>query len=48
MKIQTEILVVTIASIISLLIGIINIIFKLKISAKQNEIELNKIKIDIF
>ena len=47
-EIQTEILVVTIASIPSLLIGIINIIFNQKISAKQNEIELKKTKIDLF
>lgn len=48
MKKQTELLVVTIASITSLLIGIMNIIFNLKTSAKQNEIELNKTKIPIF
>lgn len=48
MEIQTEIIVVIIASIASLIIGIINIIFNQKISAKQNEIELKKTKIDLF
>jgi hypothetical protein len=48
MEIETEILVVIIASIASLLIGIINIFFNQKISAKQNEIELKKTKIDLF
>lgn len=48
MEIETEILVVIIASIASLIIGIINIVFNQKISAKQNEIELKKTKIDIF
>jgi len=47
MKIPTEILVVIIASISSLLIVIIKIIFNQKISAKQNEIELKKTKIDL-
>jgi len=47
MKIPTEILVVIIASIASLLIVIIKTIFNQKISAKQNEIELKKTKIDL-
>jgi len=48
MEIETEILVVIIASMASLLVGIINIIFNQKISTKQNEIELKKTKIDLF
>ena len=47
MEIETEILVVIIASIASLIIGIINIVFNQKISARQNEIELKKTKIDL-
>lgn len=48
MGIETEILVVIIASIASLIIGTINIVFNQKISARQNEIELKKTKIDLF
>jgi len=48
MEIETEILVVIIASLASLIIGIINIVFNQKISARQNKIELKKTKIDLF
>jgi hypothetical protein len=48
MEIESEILVVIIASVASLIIGTINIIFNQKIYARQNEIELKKTKIDLF
>mgnify|MGYP006443087045 CR=1 FL=1 len=44
---ETEIIVVIIASIASLFVGVINIIFNARISAKQNEIELKKAKIEL-
>jgi len=44
---KTEIVVVLIASVASLIVGIINIVFNTKISAKQNEIELKKTRIDL-
>lgn len=44
---ETEIIVVIIASIASLVVGIINIIFNARISAKQNEIELKKTRIEL-
>ena len=44
---KTEIIVVIIASVASLIIGIINIIFNTKISSKQNTIELKKTRIDL-
>jgi hypothetical protein len=44
---ETEIKVVIIASIASLFVGIINIIFNARISAKQNEIELKKTRIEL-
>lgn len=44
---ETDIIVVIIASIASLIVGIINIIFNTKISAKQNEIELKKTRIEL-
>jgi len=44
---ETEIIVVIIASIASLFVGIINIIFNARISAKQNEIELKKTRIEL-
>ena len=47
MEFGTEIKVVIIASIASLLVGIINIIFNARISAKQNEIELKKTRIEL-
>jgi archaellin len=48
MEIESEILVVIIASMASLIIGIININFNQKISSRQNKIELKKTKIDLF
>jgi Mrp family chromosome partitioning ATPase len=48
MEIESEILVVIIASMASLIIGIINIIFNQKIYVRQNKIELKKTKIDLF
>lgn len=47
MKLETEIIVVIIASIGSLIVGVINIIFNARISAKQNEIELKKTRIEL-
>ena len=44
---ETEINVVIIASIASLIVGVINIIFNSVISAKQNEIELKKTRIEV-
>ena len=47
MEFETEIIVVIIASVASLIVGVINIIFNAKISAKQNEIELKKTRIEL-
>jgi len=47
MEMETEINVVIIASIASLIVGVINIIFNSVISAKQNEIELKKTRIEV-
>lgn len=47
MDLETEIIVVIIASIVSLIVGVINIIFNTRISAKQNEIELKKTRIEL-
>ncbi|MDN3671403.1 hypothetical protein QWY93_19300 [Echinicola jeungdonensis] len=47
MEIETEIIVVIIASIASLIVGLINIFFNARISAKQNEIELKKARIEL-
>lgn len=47
MELETEIIVVIIASIASLIIGVINIIFNARISSKQNEIELKKTRIEL-
>lgn len=44
---KIEITVVIIASIASLIVGLINIFFNARISAKQNEIELKKARIDL-
>jgi len=44
---KTEILVVIIASVASLIVGLINIFFNTRISAKQNEIDLKKTRIDL-
>jgi len=44
---KTEIIVVIIASVASLIVGLINIFFNTRISAKQNEIELKKTRIDL-
>ncbi|EDM43548.1 hypothetical protein SCB49_08158 [unidentified eubacterium SCB49] len=47
MELETEITVAIIASIASLIVGVINIIFNTRISAKQNEIELKKTRIEL-
>ena len=47
MDLEKEIIVVIIASIASLIVGVINIIFNTRISAKQNEIELKKTRIEL-
>jgi hypothetical protein len=44
---EIEIIVVIIASAVSLVLGIINIISNKKISAKQNKLELKKTRIDL-
>jgi hypothetical protein len=44
---KTEIIVVIIASVASLIVGLINIFFNARISAKQNETELKKTRIDL-
>ncbi len=44
---KIEIVVVIIASISSLIVGLINIVFNARISAKQNELELKKTRIDL-
>lgn len=46
MNMETEIIVVIIASAVSFILGIINLISNIRISSKQNEIELKKTKID--
>ena len=44
---ETQIVVVIIASIASLIVGVINIVFNARISAKQSEIELKKTRIEL-